>query len=130
MTNPEAIAAGTPIPDPLPDTPVLLNRSINPEADPETCSVYAQDRWNLTPGTFESHVEAFGLNFTAVPAQYRAAVKRYFWCLINIDAPRRQRGGTVRRLALRSIQLAFRAVRCLCALAAHQRNPRIRRGAP
>lgn len=49
MTNPEAIAAGTPIPDPLPDTPVLLNRSINPEADPETCSVYAQDRWNLTP---------------------------------------------------------------------------------
>ena len=109
MTNPEAIAAGTPIPDPLPDTPVLLNRSINPEADPETCSVYAQDRWNLTPGTFESHVEAFGLNFTAVPAQYRAAVKRYFWCLINIDAPRRQRGGTVRRLALRSIQLAFRA---------------------
>ena len=29
MTNPEAIAAGTPIPDPLPDTPVLLNRSID-----------------------------------------------------------------------------------------------------
>ena len=107
MTNPEAISAGAPIPNPLPDTPVLLDRTINPEANPETCSVYAEDRWNLTPGVFESHVEGFGLNFTAVPPEYRAALKRYFWCLINVDAPRRQRGGTVRRLALRSIEDAF-----------------------
>lgn len=107
MINPEATSVAEPIPDPLPDTPVLLNRTINPEADPETCSVYAQDRWNLTPGLFESHEPAFSLNFAAVPPQYRAAFKRYFWCLINTDTPRRQRGATVRRLALRSIGRAF-----------------------
>jgi len=107
MTNPEAILVGAPIPNPLPDTPVLLTRTINPEANPETCSIYADGRWNLTPGVFESHAEAFCLNFTAVPPEYTAGLKRYFWCLINIDTPRRQRGGTVRRLALRSIRDAF-----------------------
>lgn len=107
MINPEATSVADPIPDPLPDTPVLLNRTVNPEADPATYSVYAEDRWNLTPGVFESHAEGFGLNFAALPPQYRAAVKRYFWCLINIDAPLRQRGGTVRRLALRTISDVF-----------------------
>jgi integrase len=107
MTSPEARPVAVPIPDPLPDTPVLLHRTLNPAADPATFSVYAHDRWNLTPGFFESHAVAVSLNFMTVPPQYRVAVKRYFWCLINADAPRRQRGGTVRRLALTTIRLAF-----------------------
>lgn len=107
MTNPEAKPVAVPIPDPLPDTPVLLHRTLNPAADPATFSVYSQDRWNLTPGVFESHAQAISLNFTAVPPPYRDTVKRYFWCLINADAPRRQRGGTVRRLALHTIHTSF-----------------------
>ena len=109
MTNPEAKPVAPPIQHPLPDTPVLLHRTLNPAADPATFSVYSQDRWNLSPGLFEAHAKTVSLNFTLVPPQFRAASKRYFWCLINTDAPRRLRGGTVRRLALSSILFEFRS---------------------
>ena len=125
--HPEAIAAG-PDPDPLPDL-VLLNRSINPEGRSETCSVYARDRWNLTPRNVRISCRSVRPELHGSSGAVRAAVKRYFWCLISIDAPTAARG-TVRRLALRSIQLAFRAFGAFVQLAAHQRNPRIRRGAP
>ncbi len=95
------------IPDPLPDTPVLLKRRINPAADAKIMSVYADDRWNLTPGLFEAHVPTTRLNFTDVPVEFKDPLKRYVWCLINEEAPRRLRMGRVNRLALRSIALDF-----------------------
>jgi hypothetical protein len=107
MTAPEANSTADPLPEPLPDTPVLLRRSLNPAADSATFSVYSNDRWNLAPGVFEAHSPTASLNFAAVPPRYRAAVKRYFWCLINADTPRRQRGANVSRLALHTISCSF-----------------------
>ncbi|MBN3459857.1 hypothetical protein JNN96_38190 [Mycobacterium sp. DSM 3803] len=87
------------------ETAVLLNRKLHPETDPETLTMFGDDRWNLTPGLFESHAPTVSLNFGSVPDSFRDAVKHYIWQLINHDAPRRLRDTDAARLALRTIVL-------------------------
>lgn len=108
MTHPAADTEPDILDAPTPETAVLHNRKLNPAADPATLSSFADDRWNLAPGVFESHYPAARLNFTAVPANFREAVKYYVWQLINHESPRRMRKGTVGRLALSSIDMSFR----------------------
>jgi len=95
------------IESPLRYTPVLLNRKIHPDTDPATLTVFGDDRWELTPGLFESHAPTVGLNFRALPEPFREPVKHYVWQLINHDAPRRLRDTDAARLALRSIVLLY-----------------------
>jgi hypothetical protein len=92
---------------PLPDTPVLLNRKLHPDTDPATLTAFGDDRWELTPGLFESHAPTVRLNFTTLPEPFREHVKHYVWQLINHDAPRRLRDTDAARLALRSIVLQY-----------------------
>lgn len=92
---------------PAPQTPVLLHRQLNPNADTAMLSVFAGDRWNLTPGLFEAHVPTTKLNFLPVPERFRDPVKHYLWQVINHAAPRRLRQAQSTRLALRSIALVL-----------------------
>lgn len=105
MTDPIVDDSAVSIDCPVDDTPVLVDRVINPAADTSTLSRFGDNRWNLTPGIFESHVPTTRLNFHPVPEQYRRDVKLYIWLLINYDAPRKMRSTNVSRLALRSITL-------------------------
>jgi integrase len=106
VTTPTA-HAGEPLDWPDPDTPVLLHRKLNPAADTTTLSVFAEDRWNLTPGLFEAHAPTTRLNFQPVPQPFRDTVKHYLWQVINHPAPRRLRQAQSTRLALRSMALAL-----------------------
>lgn len=92
---------------PSPDTPVLLRRKLNPAADPTTLTVFADERWNLTPGLFEEHVPVTRLNFGPVPDAFRDTVKHYFWQVINHDTPRWMRKSTSPRPALRTVAIVM-----------------------
>lgn len=107
MTHPARSAASRVVEWPEPDTPVLLHRKHNPAVDPARQSVFADDRWDLTPGLFEAHAVTCRLNFLAVPAAFRAHAKHYVWQLINHDPPRRLRSARGTRLALRSVALTL-----------------------
>jgi hypothetical protein len=106
VTTPTTHAA-EPLDWPDPDTPVLLHRKLNPAADPTMLSVFAEDRWNLTPGLFEAHAPTTRLNFQPVPQPFRDMVKHYLWQVINHPASRRLRQAQNTRLALRSVALTL-----------------------
>jgi integrase len=89
------------------DTPVLLHRKLNPAADTSMLSVFAEDRWNLTPGLFEAHAPTTRLNFEVVPPQFRDQIKHYIWHVLNHPTPQRLRQAQGTRLALRSVAIAL-----------------------
>lgn len=101
----KVVGAGNDLDWPSPNTPVLLRRKLNPAADPATLTVFADERWNLTPGLFEEHVPVTRLNFGAVPIAFREPVKHYFWQVINHDTPRRMRKSMSPRPALRTVAI-------------------------
>jgi hypothetical protein len=109
MTRPSrsVVASASVVDRPLPDTPVLLHRKLNPAIDPARRSVFGDDRWDLTPGLFEAHAVTCRLNFLPVPAAFRDSAKHYIWQLINHEPPRRLRGTRGTRLALRTVSLVL-----------------------
>ncbi|MFD7627546.1 hypothetical protein ACFV7Q_16155 [Streptomyces sp. NPDC059851] len=90
------------------DTPVLVNRDLRPDTDPERLSRFADDRWDLNPAVFEDHTRSISVNFALTPAVLREAVKHYIWQLINHDSPRAVRSRTPRQ-SMASIQQLFAA---------------------
>lgn len=82
----EQAALSVVIPGPL--TPVLANRPLREDADPNKLSRFQDLYWDLSPGIFEEHYAKKGVNFSALPERWRGAIKRYFWHLINEDSPR------------------------------------------
>jgi hypothetical protein len=87
---------------PSPGTPVLANRTIRPDADPEELSVFADMHWNLSPGIFEDHYTAKKLNFTGFPDQYVSAGKHYLWAELNIEELPGLKYGRISRMAVYS----------------------------
>jgi integrase len=91
---------------PGPDTPVLANRDLRTGTRQAELSVFAEDRWDLTPGVFEDHVLGVAIDFALVPDRWREDVKTYFWLLVNHpDPPSPMRWTRTTRLCLRSIEL-------------------------
>jgi hypothetical protein len=68
---------------PEPDTPVLLNRPLRPGTDPSTLSVFADQRWRLSPAVFEGHTTAFSIDFSPITAPFLHTVKTLTWLLLN-----------------------------------------------
>lgn len=91
---------------PVADTPVLLDRPINPHRVTARMSVFADDWWDISPGLFEAHLPTSRMYFHSIPDRFRDAAKRYLWHVINHDDPQPRRATRGRRLALRSITLA------------------------
>ena len=106
-----ALGAGE-VPDgtqwPGPDTLVLLNRDLHPDADPSRLSRFVDDRWDLNPAIFEEHNRSSSLNFALVPAELRLAAKHYVWQLLNHPEPRPVAGRTG-RLAVVTVEGVFTA---------------------
>ncbi len=84
-------------------TPVLLNRPLRPGTDPAVLSVFAEDRWELTPALFEEHIATTSLNFAPLPEPLRHSAKNYLWQLLNCPEPPALRRVARTRLAVRSI---------------------------
>jgi integrase len=102
--NAPALATADHLPGPR--TPVLVNRELRPGARPAEVSVFADVRWDLTPGVFEEHVTGVSIDFALVLDQWREEVKTYFWLLVNHPNPPTQiRRSRSTRLCLRSIPL-------------------------
>ncbi|MEU5641108.1 hypothetical protein [Streptomyces milbemycinicus] len=68
---------------PEPDTLVLLNRPLRPGTDPSTLSVFADQRWRLSPAVFEGHTTAFSIDFSPITAPFLHTVKTLTWLLLN-----------------------------------------------
>ncbi|MEU9405823.1 hypothetical protein AB0E08_08965 [Streptomyces sp. NPDC048281] len=68
---------------PEPDTLVLLNRPLRPGTDPSTLSVFADQRWRLSPAVFEGHTTAFSIDFSPITAPFLHTVKTITWLLLN-----------------------------------------------
>ncbi|MGW2463113.1 hypothetical protein ACWC2M_29515 [Streptomyces sp. NPDC001761] len=92
---------------PGPETIVLLNRELRPDADLAELSRFADDRWNLSPGVFEATAKTYGLNFTHIPAPLRLAARHYFWQLLNFSGGRVMKHSAPARPAVRSVALAY-----------------------
>jgi integrase len=72
---------------PGPETVVLLNRELVPEADIGKLSRFRQDRWHLNEAIFEQDAKPCSISFTAIPAPLRLMARHYVWQQINADAP-------------------------------------------
>ncbi|MGN2638822.1 hypothetical protein ACTD5D_22165 [Nocardia takedensis] len=68
-----------------PDTPVLFNRPLRPDARPADLSLFAEDRWKLSPAIHEKHYGSKSLNFALVPESFRLIAKAYVWLELNGD---------------------------------------------
>jgi integrase len=80
---------------------VLVNR---PLAHERNLSVFADDRWNLTPGMFGAHVAATSIDWRDdLNDAFRDDVKVYAWLLINIEPNDLDILSGYRRLHLRTI---------------------------
>ena len=94
------IPALAPAPGSFPsgDMVVLLNRPLRPGTHPGRLSRFRDSRWDLSPGIFEEHMPAVGLDFETVPAEFLQAAKTYVWILLNTDdpVPLRHSGGSSR----------------------------------
>jgi hypothetical protein len=82
ITTPSAEDCGCGWPHPA--TPVVLHRRLRPGLNPDTLSVFDDDRWDLSPGIFEGHAGGVSVNFAACPPALRPAVKHYLWEAINL----------------------------------------------
>jgi hypothetical protein len=109
ITTPSAEDCGCGWPHPA--TPVLLHRRLRPGLNPDTLSVFDDDRWDLSPGIFEGHAGGVSVNFAACPPALRPAVKHYLWEAINHPPPRTWRGSKTDHLSLRSIVIAYSLLR-------------------
>jgi hypothetical protein len=92
---------------PHPDTLVLHNRPLRPGTDPAFLSVFADDRWVLTPAFFEEHQQAVSLNLAALPPRFQAAAKHYLWQQLNHPEPPVLPGSSTRHLAVRTVASGF-----------------------
>jgi integrase len=95
---------------PQSETSVLLNRPLRPGTDPARLSVFADDRWNLTPAFFEEHTPSISLNFALTPTLFQPTAKYYLWQLLNRENPPVLRGSPGKRLAVRSIVTFFPSI--------------------
>jgi integrase len=98
------------LPQPRPQTLVLANRPLRPGTDMSGLSVFADDRWVLTPAIFEDHHPATSLNLALLPPRFTAAAKHYLWQQINHPEPPGLRGLPARRPAVGSIPGRFRTL--------------------
>lgn len=96
---------------PGPDTAVLVNRMLRPDATFEELSVFADVRWNLSPAIFEDHYTAKKLNFQGFPERYVAAGKHYLWAELNIEAAPALKYGRMARMAVYSLLGTLRRTR-------------------
>ncbi|MER6521773.1 hypothetical protein ABT246_33565 [Streptomyces sp. NPDC001553] len=83
MSRLDTAPAISPAPLPEPDTLVLLNRPLRSGTDPSTLSVFADQRWRLSPAVFEGHTTAFSIDFSPVTASFLHTVKTLIWLLLN-----------------------------------------------
>lgn len=72
---------------PSPDTVVLGNRPLRPNADHGALSRYRDDRWDLGPAVFAPQFGACSVNFGQVPAAFINVLKHACWLMINYDGP-------------------------------------------
>lgn len=72
---------------PRPDSLVLTNRPLRPDAPPDQLSKYDDARWYLSAGIFEDHKSAVSIGFRECPAAFANTLKHYLWLLINTDIP-------------------------------------------
>ncbi|WDG33299.1 hypothetical protein N7925_35715 [Streptomyces sp. CA-278952] len=56
---------------------------MRPGTDPSTLSVFADQRWRLSPAVFEGHTTAFSIDFSPVTAPFLPTVKTLIWLLLN-----------------------------------------------
>lgn len=63
------------------DGNVLHSRPIRPGA--AATSVFADDRWDLTPAMFEAHTTSISINWTRTLATFRTPLKKYVWHLLT-----------------------------------------------
>jgi hypothetical protein len=89
---------------PGPETAVLLNRELVPEADTSKLSRFDQDRWHLNEAIFEQDAKPCSLNFAAIPAPLRLMAKHYIWQQINASAPPSIKRG---RSSIRTIHVGW-----------------------
>ncbi|MFE5562382.1 hypothetical protein [Streptomyces sp. NPDC056544] len=83
MSRLDTAPATSPAPLPDPGTLVLLNRPLRPGTDPSTLSVFADQRWRLSPAVFEGHTTAFSIDFSPITAPFLPTVKTLIWLLLN-----------------------------------------------
>lgn len=98
-------AAGAPWPDP--DTIVLLNRDLRPDADPKKFSRFRDDRWDLNAAIFEDHYRSISLNFALIPEPLRVATKHYMWQLLNHSKPWAPKSSRIVRISVTTINILF-----------------------
>jgi hypothetical protein len=70
---------------PGPGTLVLARRPLRPGTRTEGLSVFADDRWHLTPAIFEENAKAVSISFAPVPECLRLQVKHVAWNLLNYN---------------------------------------------
>jgi integrase len=95
---------------PQPNTLVLANRPLRPDTDMTRLSVFADDRWILTPAVFEDHDRGLSLNFTLVPARFRTSAKHVIWQQLNHPEPPGLSDMPARRPSVSTIASRFRAL--------------------
>lgn len=89
---------------PGPETVVLLNRELVPDADISKLSRFGQDRWHLNEAIFEQDAKPCSISFTAIPVPLRLMAKHYLWQQLNADAPPSIKRG---RSSIRTIHVAW-----------------------
>ncbi|GAA2440565.1 integrase [Mycolicibacterium llatzerense] len=73
-----------------PNSVVLQSRSLRPEIDRDTLSVFGDTTWNLDPGIPDRHAATLTIRWSTYPERLRPSVKLYVFALLNVidDAPR------------------------------------------
>jgi integrase len=95
---------------PQPSTLVLANRPLRPDTDMTRLSVFADDRWILTPAVFEDHDRGLSLNFLLVPARFCTSAKHVIWQQLNHPEPPGLSDMPARRPSVSTIASRFRAL--------------------
>ena len=72
-----------------PNSVVLQSRSLRPEIDRDTLSVFGDTTWNLDPGIPDRHAATLTIRWSTYPERLRPSVKLYVFALLNVidDAP-------------------------------------------
>lgn len=89
MTSPAAITDHVGDHPITPNTPVLQNRELHPDADRTTLPRFGDAQWDLTAARPDRH-QRERIHWNGYPAAFRHACKLYAFALINIveDVPR------------------------------------------
>ncbi|MER5627880.1 hypothetical protein ABT061_43340 [Streptosporangium sp. NPDC002544] len=91
---------------------MLVNRPLRPEVQERHLSVFADDRWNLTPALHDLNAKVSAVTFDKVPERFRLHIKHFAWLLINDRGPQRRAFRmSVDRPAIRTVVSIVRHVR-------------------